>query len=466
MCIIGGLVNMELDLDPKLNKKLRDTLNEQHNFMYERKAGFKVPGNGKKEKETKAYNCICACLDRIDSLVEHCNDISKNIEDVYGLCDMLNYGQTLIDCISMVAKIYGVTYKSEGDISCFNKKGLDGKGNDEKYFKYIRSLCSVHPVETSYHPSYQGEQPEWCPWISKADPQQHIGGFNKDCSEKLKGTDFVAIVYRNDLENNKRVDISLKQVFQYLRKRYSYIETIIDEIKKQDEEKICEFRNKHIPFPEKCKNYNTYLDELKKAIEERYGDNSSWRINEWKTIVNSHFKDQNFEEILELYKVELKKGIEKIHISLQNMELDYYFQNEAVDYITSFIPSEYTYSLNKLHYLEPIWEDEGFNCEQVLSKDKYIGDYSRVVEMLGVVMHFQSDIDDVDINKVNSEIDVKYQPTDAEWARVQLKWLEPFCDVKFNYELGDWYLYLQTLVAFWKKQVDGKSTSINEERAQ
>ncbi len=442
---------MELNLDPKLNKELRDILNEQHNFMFERKVKFKVPGKRDKMEESGAFNCICACLDRIDSLVKHCNDIGRNIEDAYGLCDILNYGQTLIDCISMIAKIYRIKYKSEGDISCFNEKGLDENGNDEKYFKYIRSLCSVHPVETSYYPSYQGEQPEWCPWISTAESQRHIWGFDKDCSEKLKEADFVAIVYRNDLEYNKHVYISLKQVFRYLRKRYSYIETIIDEVKKQDEEKICELRNKHILLPEECKDYDFYLNELKKAINERCGDNSSWCVNKWKTIFNSHFDDHNFEEILKSYKVELKNGIEKIHISLQNMELDYYFEKEAVEYITSFIPSEYAYSLTKLHYLEPIWEDAGFNCEQVLSKAKYTGDYARVMEMLGIVTRIQSDVNEVDINIVNREIDAKYRTTDAEWARVQLKWLEPYCDVKFNYELGDWYLYLQTIVAFWKK---------------
>ena len=153
---------------------------------------------------------------------------------------------------------------------------------------------------------------------------------------------------------------------------------------------------------------------------------------------------------MELYKADLKKGIEKVHLSLQRMELDYYFEKEAVDYITSFIPSEYAYSLSKLHYLEPIWENEAFDCEEILSEDRYTGDYERLVKLLNVVTHIQSNMDEVDINIVNREIDVKYQTTNAEWARVQLKWLEPYCDIKFNYELGDWYLYLQTIVSFWK----------------
>lgn len=439
---------MELNLDSKLNKRLKDTLIEQHNLMYEKKSEFNIPGKGRTKEELSAINCICACLDRIDSLVEHCNDISKNIKDEYGLCDILNYGQTLIDCISMLAKIYGATYNSEGDISCFNEVGLDGKGNDEKYFKYIRSLCSVHPVETSYHPSYQGDQPEWCPWISKADLQSRIWVSNK---EKFDEADFVAIVYRNDVKCNKYVYISLKKIFKYIRMRYSYIETIINEVKRQDKEKICRLRNKHIPLPEECKDYDSYLHELKTAIEERYGDNSSWQINKWKTILNSHFNDGNFEELLELYKVELKKGIDKIHRSVQCMKLDYYFEDEAVAYTTSFIPFEHSYSLSKLHYLEPIWEDENFGVEEILLEDKYTGDSSKVVELLNVVTNIQNNIDNVDISLINREIDAKYHTTNSEWARVQLKWLEPYCDVKFDYELGDWYLYLQAVVAFWNK---------------
>ena len=445
---MGELINMELNLDPKLNKQLRDTLNKQHNFMYERKAEFNIPGKGRTKEESSAFNCICACLDRIDSLVEHCNDISKSIKDEYGLCDILNYGQTLIDCISMIANIYGVSYNSEDDRSCFNEVGLDGKGNDEKYFKYIRSLCSVHPVETSYHPSYQGDQPEWCPWIRKGSFPWDISGVDE---EKTSKTDFTAIVYRNDVEYNKHVSISLRQIFQYLKKRYFYIETIINEVKRQDKEKICGLRNKHIPLPEECNDYDNYLDELKKALVERYGDNSSWRVNEWKTILNSHFSDNDCEEILKLYKKELKEGIAKIHRSLQCMELDYYFEYEAVVYTTSFIPFKYSYSLSKLHYLEPRWETENFDVEEILMESKYKGDYSRIEELLSVVTYIQNNNDSVDISIINREIDAKYHTTNAEWARVQLKWLEPYCDVKFNYALGDWYLYLQAVVAFWNK---------------
>ena len=48
-------------------------------------------------------------MDRIDSLVEHCNSLNvdnKSVEGEFAVLDVLNYGQTLIDCIDMLGKIY------------------------------------------------------------------------------------------------------------------------------------------------------------------------------------------------------------------------------------------------------------------------------------------------------------------------------------------------------------------------
>lgn len=44
---------MELNLDLELNKKLREILNKEYNFMYERKAKFKVPGKRGEMEESK-----------------------------------------------------------------------------------------------------------------------------------------------------------------------------------------------------------------------------------------------------------------------------------------------------------------------------------------------------------------------------------------------------------------------------
>ncbi len=66
---------MKLNLNPELNRRLREKMNEWNNFTDEKKANFKSPDKGRKPIEMQAYNCLCACMDRIDELVEHCNTL-------------------------------------------------------------------------------------------------------------------------------------------------------------------------------------------------------------------------------------------------------------------------------------------------------------------------------------------------------------------------------------------------------
>ena len=142
---------MDYKLDIKLNKELRDAYNHSH-FASMQEAEFNKPSSKKRTMyETNASNCICACLDRIDSLINHLNDLFEANDSEYKICDILSYGQTLIDCISILGKIFKVSFSYKNDSSCFKEKGKNGSGNDDDYFKYIRSLCSVHPVETSRH---------------------------------------------------------------------------------------------------------------------------------------------------------------------------------------------------------------------------------------------------------------------------------------------------------------------------
>ena len=95
---------MKLTLNPELNRCLREKVNEWNNFTCEKKANFKSPEKKGKPIEMEAFNCICACLDRIDELVAHCNTLE--LKSLFGLYDIFNYGQTLIDCISMISKIF------------------------------------------------------------------------------------------------------------------------------------------------------------------------------------------------------------------------------------------------------------------------------------------------------------------------------------------------------------------------
>lgn len=438
---------MKLSLNPELNKHLREKVNEWHNFTYEKQANFKSPEKRGKVIKAQAYNCLCACMDRIDELVEHCNTL--DINSLFGLYDIFNYGQTLVDCISMISKIYDIPYETEGDISCFNQKGSDGSGNDEKYFKYLRSLCSVHPIETSQHKVYQGDEPEWCPYISGHSAVFPMLVIN---NPELKGADFYAVVYRNDMEFNKYVPIRISEIMQYLNKRYEHIENIIQAIDRYNNDIVEKLIEKHIPLPEEFDDYVDYLFSLKDAIAERTGDKEDFHIKEWIAVMKAHFADKKMQIELQEYQAAMKAGIKEIHNKLQGMSIDDCFNEYPIRYHIDFISNGY--ALEKLQYLEDKFanmpDEEAYN---LIEQGGVSFTSDRISLMLSIISEAQkANFSEEEMMDVARQIDGRFKTTNSEWARIQLKIIEPCFknEIEFDYSLDDWYLHLQIEIAFWR----------------
>jgi len=416
---------VKIRLDTQLCDKLRKKINEHHNFTYEKTAAFKFP-NSKNEVTAGAYNCICATLDRINDLVKHCNSIE--IEGQFGLCDFLNYTQSLIECITIIGKAYKVVplYKGadKNDTSVFHQAGLNNDGNDEKYFTYLRSLCSVHPVETSRHKEYQGNQAEWCPYILSGKSSMLTKFLN--VYPDLEDADFVVTVYRNDLKCSKYVPIHVKEL-------------------------IDNFKKKPIPKPENFTDYVSYLNSLQTAITERCGENYADKTKEWICIINAHFENDEMQEKLLAYQETLKTGISSVHQHLLRMGIDYYFEEEPISYDTRFVKSGY--ALEKLGYLqEDFW---GLSFDEAIKLTESSGEpfcNERIDTMLSIISDARMNgADEEDLMDIAREIDHRYTTTNSEWARIQLKIIEPYFDniVEFDYHLNDWYLHLQVEIAFW-----------------
>ena len=85
---------MKLTLNPELNRRLREKINEWDNFTCEKTSNFKSPEKRGKCINTQAYNCICACLDRIDELVEHCNALE--LKSLFGLYDIFKDRKSVV----------------------------------------------------------------------------------------------------------------------------------------------------------------------------------------------------------------------------------------------------------------------------------------------------------------------------------------------------------------------------------
>ena len=444
---------MKILLDKTLVFELREAFNEYRVFSYKLTGDFHNPTDNRGVKTNKnAFNCLCAALDRITDIVDYLNtlDIQKDEQNaVFKLCDFLNQGQTLVDCISSFDRIYHVPYQAQGDISSFQQEGLTGKGNDEEYFKYIRSLCSAHPTATNAHPEYQGNEPEWCPYISTG------GVFFTLLESKqpsLKGADFVATVYRNDEEYNIYVPIHLKQLFDYIEKRYKHIEKIVEAIKAYNQEQISYYKNTPIKRPEEFDSYDQYLKNLIFEMGNRCGDHE-YVPKMCLAVLHTRFKDGQWESAFDEFKEEMKNKIAGLHNALQDMTcLDEYFSFEIFNFWSDKL-RDYTYEDGKMCYLFPGFEIEDLNdySEDFIDRKSNFS-LEKTSEILSVFdVEIQKGLDHDSLKGLAIAINDYERTTDSEWARIQLKIMEPMlsCPLPFDYFLNDWHLYWQVQIAMW-----------------
>lgn len=262
---------------------------------------------------------------------------------------------------------------------------------------------------------------------------------------------YLAIIYRNDLKLCKYVPIHVKELIAYVQKRYQHINEIIKAMTDYNQELIDNFKKKLIPEPESFNDYVSYLNSLQAAITERCGENYAYKTKEWICIIKAHFEDDAMQEKLLAYQKALKTGISTIHQHLQQMGINYYFEEEPISCDTKFVKNGY--ALQKLSYLQEVFWRLSFDDAIKLAEsggEPFCND--RIDNMLSIITDARmKDADDEGLMDIAREIDHQYKTTNSEWARIQLKIIEPYFDniVEFDYHLNDWYLHLQVEIAFW-----------------
>ncbi len=451
---------MKINLDLQLNTNLRDKINEYSIFTEQLRGEFRFPSQNRGTmSETGAYNCLCAALDRIKETATHCNtlDIENNsINGLFAFYDFLNYSQTLIDCITSVGHIFGVKYNFDKESSCFQNAEGSERGNDERYFKYLRSLCAVHPIATNAHQEYQGNEPEWCPYVESG----KTALFSMTTPEGSK-PDFVAVVYRNDIQFSKYIPIYTEELFTYVQKRYAFLNKIANAAEAYYQKCIVDLKQKHIPTPDECEDYLSYLKELEVAMQERCGE--FYHVREWSAIMQTAYEDETMQKLLIQYQTALKAAIQVVHDRLQSMDcLDCDLTDlGALPRYSGNAFDGYEYEISKLNYLYPsgYTEDPEYEVLDFVNEDLQF-DAEQMVWMLTVMdKAIQQKAPHEEQTSLAREMNQKFQISNAEWARLQLKIMESaYCEtMKFEYLQNDWHLYLQIQIANWLLEEDDTS---------
>lgn len=339
----------KIGLDTEILRKLRNKINEQKNISYNKMYG-----------KYRAWDKICAIMNRLDDTVEYLNTIELNTgkykRSAFDFFDFMNNASVVIDCVKELSKIFEVSDSEiKNSTNIFNKVGSDGNGTDEKYFEYLRSLCSVHPVETSRHKRYQDNDFECSPYVLW---NNSLRLFNDDC-------DIYAVVYTSkDNESFKRVGIYIEQVFKYVEIRVNFIEKIIDYIDTYQKDMILKLKKQHIKNDTEFNSYIEYLTNLDEEAKDRYGDGHWYSFEYVIKLLQLKLSDSENENKMKLYINALKYAIKFEHNALQNMN-NIGYENNGLKYTEENIET----SLYDILYLPSSGSEEerryGYNIEKI-----------------------------------------------------------------------------------------------------
>lgn len=287
--------------------KLRTVINE--NIHLTSNMQVRVGNN----KRVKAWDKICAILDRLQDTLNHINSMKLNTgKYAFDFMDFMNHSGVVVECVSELAKVFEVELKISSK-EIFNQVGSDGKGNDYYYFQYLRSLCSVHPVETSRHKSYQANKFECSPYIIWNNRPLFI----EDTG------DLVVIVYTSNEDNlNKRIQVKIDDIFRYIESVLCLIEKVIEKIEYNNEVFKIEQSKSELNPKREFSTYKEYIEYLIIKDKERFHDNSTDYFEEIIDYFDVLFSNEDNQVKWNKYIKALKYAIGFEHYKIQTMNLD------------------------------------------------------------------------------------------------------------------------------------------------
>ena len=294
-----------LHLDEGIALRLRDAVNEDTPSI----RNTQKPLKKKNSKVYPVWNRTCALLDRIEDIVAHINGIVVQKDPyertAFSFLDLLNHSAVLVDCVYEIARIFEIdTTDYEQSTEIFRENGTD-----KKYFEYLRSLCSLHPIETSHHREFQTGDFECCPFVGWNDPFFDSPG------------DLTAHIYTDRHKDHyKTQPIFLCEVLDYIRKMYTAIDSrIIPGIRSYQES----IRNRHratlLKTADDFTTFVDYLDYLGDEGEKRIGCDREYYINEAIRFFEVEFDQPQNQLLLTKYRNALKLAIGFHHSCLQNV---------------------------------------------------------------------------------------------------------------------------------------------------
>lgn len=348
----------EIDLDLDIIGDLRSKINNERHISMNKKFTKKI---GKNNKEFYSWDLVCATMDRIQDTAEYLNSLKLNTGEysrsAFDFINFISNAMTMIECIEDLAKTYEVSFENENKkIDVFNELGKDGQGSDLDFFKYIRSLCSGHPSNTShYSTKYQDNDFECSPFVL-----WNNGVYSDEY-------DIHIVVYTSEKDKfQKNVNLKIEKVFQFIKYRYNLIKKVADTIEKYQQKVIDNYKIEKLKKEIEFTSYLEYLYYLKNVQIDRLGNDNIYLLEYSINVFEMQLSNERNTEIFEKYKETLRYAIKFLHNEIQNMTRegfencgikgDNIFNGNLLEFIlfyncNSKEAKKYHYNIEKIGYL-------------------------------------------------------------------------------------------------------------------
>lgn len=350
------MTTFEFHFDTELSHKLRDAVNDKQNLSIDKTSNAKDIGN------YFAWDRICAIMDRIDDTIIHLNSMKLGCNQnrsAFDFYEFVSCSAVLIDCIREIGKIFNIDISLIGEI--VNSQEIFGKeyseaGTDGKFFEYIRSLCVIHPTNTSRQKEYlQGSRFHCCPFVT----WNHVLHLRTD-------GDLTATVYNSKREGPLlQIPLYICQFENYVKKWVLFIEKVIEAINKYSDDVYEKFRN--IPV-KTLSEFNddvvAYLKYLKDEYGNRFGDNISYVFDEYIRVFSINLTNEGNKGKIEKYKNAILYSIDFLRNALQNMSFDG-FENSGIKYPDASIETDLFLELSHIFNIDSAFKDFSYNLEKI-----------------------------------------------------------------------------------------------------
>lgn len=203
----------------------------------------------------------------------------------------------VVESVKQLYRVFEQHYPCGNDHSVFQDKKTD-----DDYFKHIRAMFGVHPVNL------------------KDDKERYYASWS---TPHLKA-DFSVIVYSNQVGKEDQIySIRIEDLFKCTQSRYSLLSVLINHVERDYEAHLKKWKNQQIPD---CLNIKDQINVLFRENEQRFGSGEAYwyQLGQLKQLfdVDDSLFDENYRATISAYKQALKIVADEIQSNLQDMNVE------------------------------------------------------------------------------------------------------------------------------------------------